>query len=259
MERTVDASPRSRARIAGVVYLLFFVTAVSGEFVMRRAGISGISPTSGDAAATANDILANKPSFQLGFALGLLSIACYVAVTALFYQLFRPVSRSLCLLAVFFSLVGLSVQAFADLFQLASLVVLDGGPYLRGFSVPQLQALALVFLNLNAQAGHIYLVFDGLFLVLLDYLIFRSTFLPRALGMLTALAGLGWLTLLWPQLPNRLLPYLGILGVLAEASLMLWLLVVGVNVQRWNEQAGAAGIAAAHEIGGRRMNAAAGH
>jgi Domain of unknown function (DUF4386) len=242
-ERIAAASPRTRARITGVVYLLFFVTAVLGEFFTRQAGISGIQPgVSGDAAATANTILTHELLYRLGFALGLISTACYVAVTALFYQLFRPVSRSLSLIAVCFSLVGLAIATFGSLLQLAPLVVLGGSPYLNVFNMKQLQALALMFLNLNAQVGYIALVFDGLFLFLIGYLIFRSTFLPRILGALVAFAGLGWLTFLSPPLANYLYTYIQVLGVLAEGSLMLWLLVIGVNAQRWIERASAAGV-----------------
>lgn len=240
-ERIAAASPRTRARITGVVYLLFFLTAIAGEIFLRQAGISGIQlSASGTAAATANKILAHEALFQLGFALTLISIACYVALTALFYRLFRPVSRSLALIAAFFSLVGLAIQAFGSLFQLAPLVVLGGSPYLSVFNVKQLQALALLFLYLNAQTGYISLVFDGLYLLLIGYLIFRSTFLPRILGALVALAGLGWLTFLSPPLANYLLLYIQVTGILAEGSLMLWLLVMGVNTQRWNEWASAA-------------------
>jgi len=241
--RIAIASPRFRARITGVVYLLFFVTAVLGEFFTRQAGISGIQlGVSGDAAATANTILAHELLYRLGFALGLISTACYVAVTALFYQLFRPVSRSLSLIAMCFSLMGLAIATFGSLLQLAPLVVLGGSPYLSVFNVKQLQALALMFLNLNAQVGYIALVFDGLFLFLIGYLIFRSTFLPRMLGALVAFAGLGWLTFLSPPLANYLYTYIQVLGVLAEGSLMLWLLVIGVNDQRWIERASAAGV-----------------
>src|SRR5262249_10367520 len=157
-------------RLTGVAYLLFFLTAGLGELFVRQAGISGISAVSGDAAATANRILAHEAAFRLGFALGLVSIACYVAVTALFYQLLRPVSRSLSLLAAFLSLVGLTIQAFAGVFQLAPLVVLGNSPYLSVFDGRQLQALALMFLNLNAQALNVGLVFDGLFQLLIGYL-----------------------------------------------------------------------------------------
>ena len=118
MEPIAEASPRSSARITGVVYLLYFLTAVSAEFFLSGLVVSG------DAAATANNIVAHQLSFRLGLATGLIAIACYIAVTALFYDLFRPVSRSLSLLAAFFSLVGCTIQAFGSLFQLTPLVVL---------------------------------------------------------------------------------------------------------------------------------------
>jgi len=241
MKRIADVSPRSRARMTGVVYLVFSLTALLGEFFTRQAGVSAFG-VSDDAPAVANSILVHEASFRAGFALGLISLACYVAVTALFYQLFAPVSRSISLVAVSVSLVGLAVQACGSLFQLAPLVILGGSPYLSVFSAAQLQALALMFLNLNAQVGNISLVFDGLFLLLIAYLIFRSTFMPRFLGVLLAFAGMGWLTFLAPPLANQLLTFLEVLGVIAEAALMLWLLIIGVNGQRWSEQASAAGL-----------------
>jgi hypothetical protein len=234
MERIAEASLRPRARITGVVYLLYFLTAIIGEFFLRGLVVDG------DAAATANNILAHESLFRLGLATGLISTAFYVAVTALFYDLFKAVSRSLSLLAAFFSLVGCAILAFASLFQLAPLVVLGGSQYLSVFKVEQLRALALMFLELNTQAGNICVVFFGVYCLLIGYLIFRSTFLPRLLGVLMALAGLGWLTFLSPPLANHLSPYNLVLGFLAELALMLWLLVRGVNVQRWKEQASAA-------------------
>ncbi|MGD0506756.1 MAG: DUF4386 domain-containing protein [Terriglobales bacterium] len=234
MERIAEASPRPRARITGVVYLLYFLTAVLGELFLRGLVVSG------DAAATATNILAHESLFRLGFATGLISTACYIALTALFYDLFKPVNRSLSLLAAFFSLVGCAILAFGSAFQLAPLVVLGGGQYLSVFKVEQLRALALMFLELNAQAGNICVVFFGLYCLLIGYLIFRSTFLPRILGVLMAFAGLGWLTFLSPPFATHLSPYVLVLGFLAELALMLWLLVMGVNVQRWKEQASAA-------------------
>jgi hypothetical protein len=136
--------------------------------------------------------------------------------------------------------VGCTIQAFGSLFQIAPLVVLEGSPYLSVFKVDQLQAAALMFIKLNTQAAYIYLVFFGLFNLLIGYLIFKSTFLPRILGVLMALSGLGWLTFLSPPLVNYLLTYIEVLGIIAEASLMLWLLVKRVNVERWKAQASAA-------------------
>jgi hypothetical protein len=222
-EQMVEASPRLRARITGAVYLLFFLTAVLGAF---------LTPASPDS------IVAHQSAFRLGFALTLISDACYVAVTALFYRLFWPVSRSIALVAAFFGLTGCATSAFASLFQLAPLIILGGGPGLRGLGGTQLPALAQMFLDLNAQSGDVALVFFGLFLVLIGYLIFRSTFLPRILAAPIALAGLGWLTFLWPPVANHLLIYVEVVGFLAELTLMLWLLFMGVNAERWNKQAG---------------------
>ena len=182
-----------------------------------------------NAAATANNILAHEPVFRLGFAVGLIANAWYIALTALFYDLFSPVNKNLSLLAAFFSLMGCGIQIFGSLFQLAPLVVLGGGSqYLRVFTVEQLQALALLFLKLNTQAFNIGVVFFAVYCLLIGYLILRSTFLPRILGGLMVLAGLGWLTFLSPPLASYLALYVKGLGFLSEVSL-LWLLVRGVD------------------------------
>lgn len=231
MERIAEGWTRPRARITGVVYLLYFLTAIFGEFFMRGLVVSG------DAAATANNILAHQPLFRLGLATGLIATACYVAVTALFYDLFKHVNRSLSLLAAFFSLVGCAILAFASLFRSAPLVILGGGHYLSDFKVEQLRALASLFLELYGQAVNICFVFFGVYCLLIGYLIFKSAFLPRILGVLMAFAGLGWLTFLSPPLANNFSPYIQVLGIFAEGSLMLWLLVMGVNVPKWEEKA----------------------
>jgi hypothetical protein len=173
-------SPRPRARITGVVYLLYFLTAVSDEVLVGRGRL------------VVFDVV------------NLIAYVCYIAVTLFFYLMFRPVNRSLSVLAAFFSLVGCANDVLG-LFNLA--------PY-------KISSLA----------------FFGPYCLLIGYLIFRSTFLPRILGVLMALAGVGWLIFLSP-LASLLSTYLTILGFLAEASLMLWLIVKGVNVQRWKELA----------------------
>src|SRR5258708_36534464 len=215
-----QASPRPRARITGVVYLFYFLTAVCGEFFLKGLVVHG------EAAATANNILAHQPLFRLGLATGLIATACYVAVTALFYGLFKPVNRSLSLLAAFFSLVGCAILAFASLFRIAPLVVLGGSQYLSVFTVEQLRALASLFLELYGQVVNICFVFFGVYCLLIGYLIFRSAFLPRILGVLMAFAGFGWLTFLSPPLADYLSPYIVVLGFLATAELMLPDLVV---------------------------------
>ena len=230
------ASPRLKARISGVFYLLEMLT---GGFAIVFVG--GRLFVSGNAAATATNILAHESLFRLGFAANLLQFACYIGVTGLFYDLFKPVNRGLSLLAAFFSIVGCTLGAISCLFELAPLAVLGGAKYLTVFNVEQLQALGLTFLKLYAQAFDISFVFFGFYCLLIGYLIFRSTFLPRILGVGMALAGLCWLTFLWPPLAHSLSPYILAPGILGEGSLTVWLLAMGVNAQRWNEQARAAG------------------
>jgi hypothetical protein len=223
-DQSVEVAPRSRARVTGVVYLLFFVTAVLGAY---------FTP------ATPPAILAHESAFWVGYTLTLTSTALYVALTALLYQLFWPVSRSFSLLAAFFGLIGCALQAFGSLFQLAPVLILQDEASSKLFTADQTQALAQLFLNLHAQANSISLVFFGTFLLLIGYLIFKATFLPRLLAVPIILAGVGWLTFLAPPLANQILTYIEVLGFLAEAALMLWLLVVGVNSERWKEQASA--------------------
>lgn len=172
--------------------------------------------------------------------LPLIATSCYLVVTLLFYDLFKPVNRSVSLLAAFFSLMGCAMGAVSCMFYAGPLVVLGGGPYSNAFKAEQLQALGLLFLQLSGQANNIGLVFFGFYCLLIGYLIFRSAFLPRILGVLMATAGFSWLTFLAPPLANDLSPYNLAGGLLGEASLTLWLLVVGVNVRRWKEQASAA-------------------
>jgi hypothetical protein len=239
--RFEDVSPRARARVTGVVYLLFFLTAILGALGAPPNPL--IAGATSDATATARDVLAHETAIRAGWALGLFSTACYVALMALFYQLFRPVSQNVAVLAAFFGLVGCAITAVGSLFQLAPLVVLGGSPYLRVFGGDQRQALALLLLNLGGSVGDIALVFFGLFQLALGSLIYRSTFLPRILAAPIVLAGLGWLLFLWPPLAHALLAPLEILGVVAELALMLWLLIMGVNTQRWEEQAAASAAA----------------
>jgi hypothetical protein len=226
-----EAAPHIKARIAAVLYLLEGAPAVFQQAVIVRLIVSG------DPAATATNVLANEPLFRVWFAAALLAVACHIAYTVLFYDLFRPVNRTIALVAAAVSLVACALQAFATLFQLTPLLALEGGSSLGALTSGQAQTLALVSLNLHAQAFNIYLIFFGFWLILTGYLILRSTFFPRIIGALLVLDGLGWATFLWPPLAISLYSVISIVAALAEIPLVLWLLVVGVNVQRWKEQA----------------------
>jgi Domain of unknown function (DUF4386) len=219
--------------MAGVCQLLEAVTATFGQVIVRDRLV-----LAGDAAATAANILGHEPLFWLGFASSLIGVAFHIAWAALMYELLKPVNRSLSLLAVFVILVGCAIQALTSFLYLTPLLILKGGSSLSAFTPEQLQALALMFLKLNAYAFNIDLVFFGLWCVLTGYLIFRSTFLPRILGVLLTISGLGFLTYLYPPLAYRLFfPYIAIASALGEIPLELWLIVMGVNARRWKEQA----------------------
>jgi hypothetical protein len=234
--RIAKASPRFQARMAGVFQFFEGLTSAGGEVAI----LGGLVVT-GSATATAANILAHEQLFWLGFASSLIAVAFHLVWALLFYDLFKPVNRRISLLATFVILVGCAMQALTSLFYLAPLLVLQGGHSFSAFTPQQLQALALVFLNLNSAAFNIYLVFFGLWCVLIGYLIFRSTFLPRILGVLLAIDGLGWMLFLSPPLALYLFPLIAVASGLAEIPLMLWLIVVGVNEERWVQQASAAG------------------
>src|SRR5712672_2338107 len=235
-QRMAETSPRLKARIIGVFYL---VTILTGIFA--QGFVSGRLVVDGDAAATAANILTHRGLFQLAFAVYLIEMACQIAITALFYDLLKPAGRIVSLVAAFLGLAGCVIKTVSRLFFIAPLFVLGGAHYLSVFSAEQLQALALLFLKVNDHGAAIALVFFGFYALLTGYLILKSTFLPHFLGVLSIFGGLGWLTFLYPPLGYRLFPYVALLGLLGAAALILWLLVIGVNEQRWKEQASAAG------------------
>ena len=236
--RLTDTSPRRLARIAGLV-----------AWITTSAGFSlsvlGNLVVNDNAAATAHNILANELLFRLAVVGDVVSLL-YIVYTFLLYKLFRPVNRNLAVVGALFSTVGIAVGALIPLFELAALVVLKDAHSLSGFSLEQVQATALVLLKVRAQAYAVSAVLFGTYNVLTGYLIVRSTFLPRILGVLLAIAGVGYLintfaTFLAPDFAAHLSPWILIPGA-AELLLALWLLVVGVNEQRWHEQASAAGM-----------------
>ncbi len=236
LERMAETSPRLKARITGAFYLLTILTGIFAE-----GFVSGRLVVNGDGAATAANILAHKGWFQLGYAAYLIEMACQIAMTALFYDLLKPAGRSVSLLAAFLGFAGCVIKTFSRVFFIVPLFILGGAHYLSVFSAEQLQTLALLSLKVNDRGAAMALVFFGFYALLTGYLIIRSTFLPRVLGVVSVLGGLGWLSFLYLPLGYRLFPYVAVLGLLGAASLLLWLLVFGVNEQRWQEQAGAAG------------------
>jgi hypothetical protein len=241
MKRIAEASPRFKARVAGLLYLLIIVGALFAPFAVAPSGMMR-----GDAELpTAAQILAAKPLYVFGGGAQLVLGVCDIGVALIFYELFKPVSRSLALLAAFLRLVFVAVANANMLNHFAPLIFLSRAEYLSAFTPDQLQALAMAFVRLRTIGLDIALVFFGSHCVVVGYLLFRSTFFPRILGVLLAIGGVGYLANIFanvipPAIGHRLFPYVMLPAGIAEISLTLWLIIVGVNAQRWKEQASAA-------------------
>jgi ABC-type transport system involved in multi-copper enzyme maturation permease subunit len=163
-------------------------------------------------------------------------VAFRLILMLLFYELFKPVNKSINLLAVFFNIVATTMQAVMAVTLLAPLVLLGGLHSLTVLPPEQAHALALAALQLYNPIYYIALAFFGCYDLLLGYLAFKSTFLPRPIGVLLGIAGLGWLTFFVPPIATHLLPYNVFAGLIGEGLTILWLLVKSVNPQKWREQ-----------------------
>jgi hypothetical protein len=239
MTDQIAQSPRLYARIAGGLYLIVIVGGLFAEIFVR-----GRLVVPGDAAATAHNIMAHQLLYRMGFAAEAFYLVCNVPLTVIFYGLFKVVNRNVALLEAIFGLVSTAIEGVSLLAHYAPLVILGSSRYLAAFTPEQLQAAAYLSIQLFEAGFAICLVFFGFDCLTLAYLIVRSTFFPRIIGVLLAVEGVGYLInsfalFLAPALQTRIFPYFTVTA-LAEVALCLWLLVRGVNVQRWREQAGAA-------------------
>jgi hypothetical protein len=226
-----EMSPRFLAR------MIFILAVLEGQaHVWGQLRIPGRLVVSTDAAATAANILANESLFRFSLVLTVLAVAFNIARTVLNYVLFRPVGKTISLLMAFFGLMAIALQAASILPELPVLTMLKNGKDFGAFNTEQLQSLVLLLFKWNGQASNLYLAFFGFCCMLGGYVICKSIFLPRILGVLLAMAGVGYSTYLWPPLANYLYPYNLALGI-GELLLGLWLLIFAVNAQRWKEQA----------------------
>ena len=232
----LSTSPRTLARVAGLLYLVIFVCALFSELVVRQRLIEP-----GDAAATAEAIAGSEGLFRAGFLADLVAFSADVATGILIYVLLRPVSRTLALLATGFRLVQSAVLGMNLLNQLMAIVILDDAGDLGAFDQGQIDDLVLLSMSAHTYGYLIALVFFASHLLIIGYLVWRSGFLPRALGALLALAGVGYLAdslmfFLIPGYEGAASPLVLAPAIVAEAGLILWLLIKGVDVQRWRER-----------------------
>jgi hypothetical protein len=230
--RLADMAPQTAARVAGVLYLVIIAGGLFAEAFVRDRLI-----VAGDAAATARNILDHALLYRLGFAVHLFYLACALALAVILYDMFRRVSSSLALLALCFNVVAIAIEAGNLLNHFAPLRMLtDAG--LSGLDTGQLHAMAYAHARLFASGFGMSLVFFGFFCLAIGALIYRSTFLPRTIGVLMVVAGACYLfnsfaVFLSPGLAAYLFPWILLPCLLAELSLALWLTVKGIRVDRF--------------------------
>ena len=229
-------SPQVYARVAGLIWLIIAIMAPFAEFFVRQRLI-----VPGNVAATAENIVASQSLFRAGFVSDLVVFVIEVALAAVLFMLFRPVSPILALVMSFARLAMVTILGLNLLNMLTALQVLTSPANAAAFEKGQLQALAFVFLNTQSSGYALAMVFFGLHLGILGYLVYRSGFLPRILGILTVISALGYLAnslvgFLVPQYAETLASVVVVTAVIGELPLAVWLLIKGVNVERWHQR-----------------------
>lgn len=233
MTSAFDFDPKRYARLAGVLYLAIILLGLFGELYVR-----GSLVVSGDAAATLANISASPGLWRAGIVADLLMQVCDVPVIVIFYLLLRPVHRGVALFATLINLVQTAVLVVNKLSLLVPLFLIDGASSLGAFSAEQRAALSQLAINAHGHGFGIGLIFFGFACFAHGWLIYRSGFLPRVLGVLLVVAGVSYLLnslalLLAPALAGALFPFVLLPAFVGELSLALWLIFQGVNTERW--------------------------
>ncbi len=220
--------------MTGILYLLVVLTGIAGELLVRTSLF-----VAGDAAATVDNIATHESVFRLGFLISLTRFAFFILLVLALYRLLRPVDRYWSLVMISFALVSIAVGMVSLLFQYASPLLLSGSDYSAVFTPDQWHAQVQFFIDLQTMVDRASQILS-VWLVPLGYLVYKSGFLPRVLGVLVVIAGIGYVAdlvvfLLLPDLDVQIAGY----AFIAEVPLLLWLLVKGVDVERWRSRAAA--------------------
>ena len=224
---------KKTARIAGLLYLIIALLAPFGEMFVRQSLV-----VPGDAAATANNIMASESLFRLGFVSDLIVQMIHIFLVLFLYKLLKSVNKNHALLMVVLGLVGVPIAMLNELNQVAALLLSSGADYLTVFESDQLHAQVMLYLDLYEHGLRIAYIFWGLWLFPLGYLVYKSGFLPRILGILLIIAGCGYLIefvayFLFPNFDATIKMF----TFWGELLLALWLLIKGVNVEQWEKRA----------------------
>ena len=242
IQRPAGMSPMAYARIAGLLYLVIFLMAPFAEFFVREGLI-----VAGDATATAANIRESEGLFRAGFTTDLVVFVIEIAQAAILYVLLAPVSRPLALVMSFARLAQATILGLNLLNMWTGLQLLTAPEYAGAFASGQVEALAFVFLNAQSFGYELGLMFFALHLFTLGYLVYVSGYLPRLLGVLLVLSGLGYLgngfaVFLFPDLADVMATVVIVAALIGELPLTLWLLIKGINADRWHERAVSASV-----------------
>jgi hypothetical protein len=227
-----ETSPLVRARVAGALYLFanifapFTLLYLPSRFIVR-----------GDAAATAGNIMASESLFRLGIVGNLFTFIANIFLALALYQLLKVVNKNMASVMVILFLVGVPIAMLNELTQLAVLQLLSGAGYLmKAYATDQLQALAYLLLRLHDQGLLIAHIFFGLWLLPMGYLVFESGFIPKIVGVLLVIAGVGYVVQSFAAFLGYNVNIILFTG-LGELVFLLWLLIKGVNVEQWKKRA----------------------
>ncbi len=222
---------KNTARLAGALYFIYIVIHVLANVIGRSNMI-----VFGDAAATAQNIMTLAWQFRIGYVTDLISAVLFLLTAWVLYVLLKSVNQNLALLFLLLNLGGVAVECVSDLFLVASQLVLSGADYLKVFQLDQLQALAMLSLYVYKNGSTIAQIFFGAWLFPLGYLVYKSGFLPRILGIVLMIHCCTWLMtflqfFLFPGFDG--ITYVSYpLGFIAEFGLTLWLVIMGVKEQK---------------------------
>lgn len=233
IKNSTETSPQVFARIGGLAYLIIIVAGALGELFIRNKMI-----VSGNALATAQNIAASPLLWRVGIAGDIVMHICDLIVAMSYFFLFRRVNKNLAMLAVMFGLIQTAVLVANKMNLMMPLFFLGNEEYLKAFTPEQLQALSMVAIKAHGYGFGIGLIFFGFECLIDGYLVVKSGFLPKVLGIMLSIAGVSYLInsfvlILFPAQSDAMFQVLMLPIFIAELSMALWLLIKGINIDKW--------------------------
>jgi hypothetical protein len=227
-----ETSPSTRGRIVGALYLTVIIGGIIAQAVIADGLVDYTS-----ASKTAENIRANTSLYRLAFAIFMIEMVAQMATTALFYDLLKPVNKSLARVTTIIGLTGAGIKTLARAFYYSPLFLLGGASWLSAMPADQLETLALVFIKVNNQIASVALVLFGFETLLRGWLVYKSDFMPRILGVISMIGGIGWLTYLWPPLGSQVFMFVALFAIAGVIGTTGWLFIRGIDNEKWKARA----------------------